>query len=291
MRRSPRTGRRASSTTSTWSSCAASPRGEAEGVGLYHASPRDPIWEYVLSSMLADLCLTAQPERISAVGHSHVALSFSRDQEAEASGTPREIGEIADRRAASGSSTPAASVSPATAIRAPRGSCSTPRRGPPSGGASSTTSKAPRRRSGPRACRIARGSPGVRSMRRSAVLLVTAFAVGLLAAFAASCAGNGDGRPCRNRAPTTAQARSPTWRSSSTAATATASTDSCAVTRPRMSDRPARVDRRGARASAAPGAEQLQATAITGATTHRDDAADPDRRRCLRRRSRRRSRP
>jgi diadenosine tetraphosphatase ApaH/serine/threonine PP2A family protein phosphatase len=73
-----------------------SPRGEAEGVGLYHASPRDPIWEYVLSSMLADLCLTAQPERISAVGHSHVALSFSRDQEAEASGTPREIGEIAD---------------------------------------------------------------------------------------------------------------------------------------------------------------------------------------------------
>ena len=97
MPRSPRTGRRASSTTSTWSSCAACRReGEAEGIGLYHASPRDPIWEYVLSSMLADLCLTAQPERISAVGHSHVALSFSRDQEAEASGTPREIGEMAD---------------------------------------------------------------------------------------------------------------------------------------------------------------------------------------------------
>ena len=73
-----------------------SPEGQAEGIGLYHASPRDPIWEYVLSSMLADLCLTAQPERISAVGHSHVALSFSRDEEAEASGTPREMGEIAD---------------------------------------------------------------------------------------------------------------------------------------------------------------------------------------------------
>jgi len=72
------------------------PKGASGGVGLYHASPRDPIWEYVLSSMLADLCLTAQPERISAVGHSHVALSFSRDQEAEASGTPREAGEIAD---------------------------------------------------------------------------------------------------------------------------------------------------------------------------------------------------
>jgi diadenosine tetraphosphatase ApaH/serine/threonine PP2A family protein phosphatase len=73
-----------------------SPQGQAEGIGLYHASPRDPIWEYVLSSMLADLCLTAQPERISVVGHSHVALSFSRSGDAEASGTPREDGEVAD---------------------------------------------------------------------------------------------------------------------------------------------------------------------------------------------------
>jgi predicted phosphodiesterase len=72
------------------------PQGQVEGIGLYHASPRDPIWEYVLSSMLADLCLTAQPERISVVGHSHVALSFGRDHEAEASGTPREAGEVAD---------------------------------------------------------------------------------------------------------------------------------------------------------------------------------------------------
>jgi predicted phosphodiesterase len=72
------------------------PKGQADGVGLYHASPRDPVWEYVLNSMLADLCLTAQAERVSAVGHSHVALSFSRYQEAEASGTPREGGEVAD---------------------------------------------------------------------------------------------------------------------------------------------------------------------------------------------------
>jgi len=73
-----------------------SPKGQADGIGLYHASPRDPIWEYVLSSMLADMCLTAQPERISVVGHSHVALSFSRDSDAEATGTPREDGEVAD---------------------------------------------------------------------------------------------------------------------------------------------------------------------------------------------------
>jgi predicted phosphodiesterase len=73
-----------------------SPSGSAEGVGLYHASPRDPIWEYVLSAMLADLCLTAQPERIALIGHSHVALSFWRDLDVEISGTQREPGEIAD---------------------------------------------------------------------------------------------------------------------------------------------------------------------------------------------------
>src|SRR5215208_2973517 len=29
------------------------PAGEAEGFGLFHASPRDPIWEYVLSGLTA----------------------------------------------------------------------------------------------------------------------------------------------------------------------------------------------------------------------------------------------
>jgi diadenosine tetraphosphatase ApaH/serine/threonine PP2A family protein phosphatase len=72
------------------------PQGEAEGVGLYHASPRDPVWEYVLSAMLADLCLDAQPERIGLIGHSHVALSFSRPAGGEAAGVQREPGEVAD---------------------------------------------------------------------------------------------------------------------------------------------------------------------------------------------------
>src|SRR3982074_1910643 len=31
-----------------------------EVVGLYHASPRDPIWEYVLSPLQAELCLDDQ---------------------------------------------------------------------------------------------------------------------------------------------------------------------------------------------------------------------------------------
>ena len=49
-----------------------------EEVGLYHASPRDPVWEYVLSALQADLCMDAQTHRVCLVGHSHVALSFSR---------------------------------------------------------------------------------------------------------------------------------------------------------------------------------------------------------------------
>jgi diadenosine tetraphosphatase ApaH/serine/threonine PP2A family protein phosphatase len=61
-------------------------------VGLYHASPRDPVWEYVLSSLLADLCLDAQPHRVCLVGHSHVALSFSRGTGATASGETRRAG-------------------------------------------------------------------------------------------------------------------------------------------------------------------------------------------------------
>jgi predicted phosphodiesterase len=65
---------------------------EEEAIGLYHASPRDPIWEYVLSSLLADLCLDAQRHRICAVGHSHIALSFNREEGSLATGEPRRGG-------------------------------------------------------------------------------------------------------------------------------------------------------------------------------------------------------
>jgi diadenosine tetraphosphatase ApaH/serine/threonine PP2A family protein phosphatase len=37
-------------------------------VGLYHASPRDPVWEYVLSALLAELCLDVRPEGEPATG-------------------------------------------------------------------------------------------------------------------------------------------------------------------------------------------------------------------------------
>jgi diadenosine tetraphosphatase ApaH/serine/threonine PP2A family protein phosphatase len=47
-----------------------------EGAGLYHASPRDPVWEYVLSPAAALGSLLAAEEELVLVGHSHVALWF-----------------------------------------------------------------------------------------------------------------------------------------------------------------------------------------------------------------------
>jgi diadenosine tetraphosphatase ApaH/serine/threonine PP2A family protein phosphatase len=61
-----------------------------EAVGLYHASPRDPVWEYVLSPLQAELCLDAQQHRIALIGHSHVALSFSRFPGVPATGETRD---------------------------------------------------------------------------------------------------------------------------------------------------------------------------------------------------------
>jgi diadenosine tetraphosphatase ApaH/serine/threonine PP2A family protein phosphatase len=57
------------------------PSSRREGIALSHASPRDPVWEYVLSAEQADACLDAQPERIGLIGHSHVALFFTRPVE------------------------------------------------------------------------------------------------------------------------------------------------------------------------------------------------------------------
>jgi predicted phosphodiesterase len=51
-------------------------KGEREGVGLFHASPRDPVWEYVLSPGVAYASLAETPQDVVLVGHSHVALSF-----------------------------------------------------------------------------------------------------------------------------------------------------------------------------------------------------------------------
>ncbi|MBK5110354.1 MAG: metallophosphoesterase family protein [Thermoleophilia bacterium] len=57
------------------------PATEREGIGLYHASPRDPIWEYVVDSEQAEDCLSVQEQRVALVGHSHIALYFTRVDE------------------------------------------------------------------------------------------------------------------------------------------------------------------------------------------------------------------
>jgi diadenosine tetraphosphatase ApaH/serine/threonine PP2A family protein phosphatase len=63
------------------------PAGARAGIDLFHASPRDPIWEYVLSTDQAEAGLDAQEERIALIGHSHVALFFCRPEPARAGET------------------------------------------------------------------------------------------------------------------------------------------------------------------------------------------------------------
>lgn len=53
---------------------------------LYHASPRDPVWEYVLWPDQAAECIAVQDKRVALIGHSHVALFFSVPDEQDRRG-------------------------------------------------------------------------------------------------------------------------------------------------------------------------------------------------------------
>lgn len=72
------------------------PHATRSGTGLFHGSPRDPIWEYVMSVLLADLCFDAFEERLGLIGHSHVACSFERRAGEPATGSPRRADEVVD---------------------------------------------------------------------------------------------------------------------------------------------------------------------------------------------------
>jgi predicted phosphodiesterase len=72
------------------------PSGSGAGIGLFHASPRDPIWEYVLSGLTAELCFDETDFRVSLIGHSHVALSFHRPEGQPATGTTQREGTVLD---------------------------------------------------------------------------------------------------------------------------------------------------------------------------------------------------
>jgi predicted phosphodiesterase len=72
------------------------PADEERAIGLFHGSPRDPVWEYVLSSMAADDCIDTMDARVGAVGHSHVALAFWRKGDSPTAGAQSEAGSELD---------------------------------------------------------------------------------------------------------------------------------------------------------------------------------------------------
>ncbi|HVV59343.1 MAG TPA: metallophosphoesterase family protein [Gaiellaceae bacterium] len=55
------------------------PLGQRAGVQLFHASPRDPVWDYVLSEGAAIASLRLTTARTVLVGHSHIALALAWD--------------------------------------------------------------------------------------------------------------------------------------------------------------------------------------------------------------------
>jgi predicted phosphodiesterase len=57
--------------------------GETAEAALYHGSPRDPVWEYVLSAEAVLAALEAAPRHLVLVGHSHVPLAFTFGQRLE----------------------------------------------------------------------------------------------------------------------------------------------------------------------------------------------------------------
>jgi len=56
------------------------PMGEADGVQLFHASPRDPVWEYILTDQAALAALELTSAALVLVGHSHVPLAVTVDE-------------------------------------------------------------------------------------------------------------------------------------------------------------------------------------------------------------------
>ena len=53
------------------------PKGAAPGAELFHGSPRDPVWDYVLSDGAAAIAFVLTEAPLLLVGHSHVALELS----------------------------------------------------------------------------------------------------------------------------------------------------------------------------------------------------------------------
>ena len=60
------------------------------GAAMFHASARDPVWEYVLTAEAAIASLQATEARLVLVGHSHVALAIAYDGKDVGGGAARD---------------------------------------------------------------------------------------------------------------------------------------------------------------------------------------------------------
>jgi predicted phosphodiesterase len=58
------------------------PLGERPGVELFHGSPRDPVWDYVLTEQVALISILETTAPLILVGHSHVPLALGWDGDA-----------------------------------------------------------------------------------------------------------------------------------------------------------------------------------------------------------------
>ena len=119
-------------------------------VGLYHAQPPGPVWEYVLRPSKRSSAWTSRRHRVCFVGHSHVALSFTRPPGASATGQTRSGGEELDIGMGEWLINPGSVGQPGTETPAPPGWNWISTSGPPCSTDSITTLPAPRRRSGRR---------------------------------------------------------------------------------------------------------------------------------------------
>ena len=152
--RSRRTGRARSSRPRRASTCSRCRRRAAARASGCSTPPRATRSGSTSCRRWRPSCASTPPtSAISFIGHSHVALSFHRAEGEPATGTTRKEGDEVDLRSGDWLINPGSTGQPRDGDAARRvARCSTPTRGRRRGGAPSTTSRAPRRRSGRRTC-------------------------------------------------------------------------------------------------------------------------------------------
>jgi diadenosine tetraphosphatase ApaH/serine/threonine PP2A family protein phosphatase len=75
-----------------------SPSARADGVQLFHASPRDPVWEYVLTEESTEAAFASTDAPLVLLGHSHVPLAIRVDGEGRVAGGHAPMGTEAELR-------------------------------------------------------------------------------------------------------------------------------------------------------------------------------------------------